>query len=202
MPPSSAPPSAADAGVAVGAVPAGVYSATIDHRSAGCCSQSCGARSTVASLDLEIHADGRLDARWARTGCNVTLSGNGPLMMPNDPGPPEALCGARPASSQRREVIDLTGAGALSGSWTREGRDLRVVLSLANVKAPWSLRCANSERDGGAARRLTCTTADGAWSESLDFTSGGALHLDDVPGLKVSERVPGFGASRRTELSR
>ncbi len=195
----------------------GRYAASIDQRSGGCCSASCGARSTVATISLDLRVDGTARLEWTRRGCNVTLSGDGPMHMPNDPGSPDALCAARPdgaSSRERRQVIDLTGQGRIDGTWTRDGGAMRVTLSVPGAAEPWSILCARSGTGRELRAPFACASVRGAWSELLDFTVDSALYLDVLPvgrrastlgpshGLTVHVRVPGFGASRRVEISR
>jgi hypothetical protein len=169
----------------------------VDLRAAGCCSQSCAARSTTASIDLRLAADGRLEARWSRAGCNVTLTGDGPKQMPTDPGPPEVLCGSG-AHGPAREEIDLTGAGTVPGTWSLDGDVFHVTLDVATP--PWTLRCEPDVMKPG--RLVRCTAAGGSWEQATDLLAEGALYLADAPaGATVHVREPGFGARPQVQIA-
>jgi len=191
-------------------MPPGRYAATIDQRSAGCCSESCGARSTVSTIAIDLRPDRTAEAQWSRKGCNLTVSasrpaaGGPPLVMPNDPAP-EWLCALPdPASvaGEHRELIDLNSAGRLTGTWARECDGVRLALSAPREGTPWSLQCTATGTAGPDQAPFTCTTTAGRWSESVDLAVDGRLLLDARPGFQVRVRVPGFGASTQVEIVR
>jgi hypothetical protein len=182
----------------------GRYAAAIETRGGGCCSQSCAGHSVQTTLALTLAADGRADAQWSRSGCLVTITGDGPLEFPYDPGPPAALCAPRDGSVVR----SLDGAGRLEGKWAREGAWMRVELHPTGMGAPWSLRCGQLVPAKGAAPFEGPVFACRFVGAPSDLTMGFEVStiflpriviLDDRPGLVVRHVGGGFG--QRDEIT-
>jgi hypothetical protein len=175
----------------------GRYAATIESRGAGCCSESCGAHSTIAEVSLELEAGGRARAQWSRTGCTVLESGgDGPREMAYDPGTPAALCALRAVErGVRRDVNPLDARRAWAGSWERAGDG--IVVALRDRAATWRLECSGQTRPG----LLACRSVDAAWELSAGLEIGGVLYLDDAPGLRVIEVQRGRDGDVRFEYS-
>jgi hypothetical protein len=185
-----------DDGADLGAPGPGRYAATIEQRSGSCCSESCGAMSTVASITLDLAEGGRADGQWSRRGCTVLVSGEGPIEMPYDPGPPESVCQGAAEPGQRRNVYSLDGAGRLQGAWKQDGASSRVELRTdAPAAKPWVLRCARVALRSPPARidgpLLACRFQDAQWEQWAGFAINERVYLDDEPGLLVRSHERG-----------
>jgi hypothetical protein len=164
------------------------YSARVEVRSGMCCSQSCGAISTLSDLTLTLAADGTATLHWVRAGCLVTISssGGGPMHMPIDPGPPASVCAMGGPGAELRA---LAGDVTQHGSWTHDGPG-----SLVTLDPSTTLRCAPARVDG---RALLACTMEAPGIDATGLTLAGQLYLDAAPGL--SERLD---ASERVVLAR
>jgi hypothetical protein len=163
--------------------------------------------STVASFALELAAGGRAGGQWMRRGCTVLVSGDGPIEMPYDPGPPEAVCQGAAAPGQRREVHSLDGAGQLHGAWEHDGASMRVALrSDAPAGEPWVLRCARVALRSPPARvdgpLLACRFQDAQWDQRAGFAVNELMYLDDAPGLLVRSHERGLGGAEAPAFER